>query len=140
MRLLLGNGADPKINTRPQHHAADGGGRHRLGVESGRASEEQVLEAVKLLVEEHGLDVNFVADTGETAMHAAAYRGANSVVQYLFDKRREARCRRQERPDAAAGRRRRRVRQFVRRAIRTRRCCCASSARKKFRVPVCART
>ena len=31
-------------------------------------------------------DVNFVADTGETAMHAAAYRGANSVVQYLFDK------------------------------------------------------
>ena len=30
--------------------------------------------------------MNFVADTGETAMHAAAYRGANSVVQYLFDK------------------------------------------------------
>jgi len=27
-----------------------------------------------------------VADTGETAMHAAAYRGANSVVQYLFDR------------------------------------------------------
>jgi ankyrin repeat protein len=23
---------------------------------------------------------------GETAMHAAAYRGANSVVQYLYDK------------------------------------------------------
>jgi len=44
-----------------------------------------VLEAVKLLVEEQHLDVNFVADTGETAMHAAAYRGANSVVQYLFD-------------------------------------------------------
>src|SRR5213076_1869659 len=44
-----------------------------------------VLEAVKLLVEEQKLDVNFVADTGETAMHAAAYRGANSVVQYLFD-------------------------------------------------------
>ena len=44
------------------------------------------FEAVKLLVEEVGADVNFVADTGETAMHAAAYRGANSVVQYLFDK------------------------------------------------------
>jgi ankyrin repeat protein len=51
-----------------------------------RASEEQVLEAVKFLVEECGADVNFVADTGETAMHAAAYRGANSVIQYLFDK------------------------------------------------------
>jgi ankyrin repeat protein len=27
-----------------------------------------------------------VSQLGETAMHAAAYRGANSVVQYLFDK------------------------------------------------------
>ena len=45
-----------------------------------------MLEAVKMLVEEQGADVNFVGDTGETAMHAAAYRGANSVVQYLFDK------------------------------------------------------
>ena len=51
-----------------------------------RASEEQVLEAVRLLVEEQGADVNVVSDVGETAMHAAAYRGANTVVQYLFDK------------------------------------------------------
>ena len=51
-----------------------------------RASEAQVLEVVKMLVEELGADVNFVADTGETAMHAAAYRGVNTVVQYLFDK------------------------------------------------------
>jgi ankyrin repeat protein len=50
------------------------------------ATEEQVLEAVKYLVEELEADVNFVADTGETALHAAAYRGANSVVQYLVDK------------------------------------------------------
>ena len=50
-----------------------------------RASEAQVLEAVQLLVEETGADVNFVSDVGETAMHAAAYRGANNVVQYLFD-------------------------------------------------------
>ena len=38
-----------------------------------------------MLVEECGADVNFLSDVGETAMHAAAYRGANSVVQYLFD-------------------------------------------------------
>ncbi|MCH8208543.1 MAG: ankyrin repeat domain-containing protein [Nitrospinae bacterium] len=50
-----------------------------------RASEAQVLEAVTLLVEELGADVNVISDVGETAMHAAAYRGANSVVQYLFD-------------------------------------------------------
>jgi ankyrin repeat protein len=41
---------------------------------------------VKLLVEEVGVDVNAANDVGETAMHAAAYRGANSVVQYLFDR------------------------------------------------------
>jgi ankyrin repeat protein len=45
-----------------------------------------VLDAVKLLVEETGADVNFANDVGETAMHAAAYRGTNSVVQYLYDK------------------------------------------------------
>ena len=45
-----------------------------------------MLEAVTLLVDEQGADVNAVSDLGETAMHAAAYRGADSVVQYLFDK------------------------------------------------------
>ena len=35
MRLLLENGADPKMNTAAQHHAADAGRGHRLGVESG---------------------------------------------------------------------------------------------------------
>ena len=87
MRLLLAHGADPKISTERQHHPADGGGGHRLGLEPGpRRPRSQVLEAVKLLVEELGADVNAVSDLGETAMHAAAYRGANSVVQYLFDK------------------------------------------------------
>ena len=66
-----------------------------------KASEADVLEAVKLLVEEHGLDVNFVADTGETAMHAAAYRGANSIVQYLFDRGAKLDVPRHERPNAA---------------------------------------
>ena len=93
-----------------------------------------MLEAVKMLVEEQGLDVNFVADTGETAMHAAAYRGANSVVQYLFDQRREARRGRQERPDAAAGRQRRRIRQFVRRATAHGRAA-AQARRKRNSVP-----
>jgi uncharacterized protein len=86
MRLLLQLGADPKINTgvniTPLMEAAG----IAWASNQDRASEAQVLEAVKLLVEELGADVNFVADTGETAMHAAAYRGANSVVQYLFDK------------------------------------------------------
>ena len=86
MRLLLENGADPKINTGLNINAVMLAAGIAWASNQDRASEEQVLEAVKMLVEELKFDVNFVADTGETAMHAAAYRGANSVVQYLFDK------------------------------------------------------
>jgi ankyrin repeat protein len=86
MRLLLEHGADPKMNTplniTPLMLAAG----IAWASNQDRASEEEVLDAVKMLVEELGADVNFVADTGETAMHAAAYRGANSVIQYLYDK------------------------------------------------------
>jgi len=86
MRLLLQNGADPKMNTPINITPLMLVAGIAWASNQDRASEEQVLEATKMLVEELGADVNFVADTGETAMHAAAYRGANSVVQYLFDK------------------------------------------------------
>jgi ankyrin repeat protein len=86
MRLLLENGADPKINTGVNITPLMAAAGIAWASNQDRASEEQVLEAVKLLVEEVGLDVNAVNDVGETAMHAAAYRGANSVVQYLYDK------------------------------------------------------
>ena len=86
MRLLLEHGADPKINTGLNITPLMAAAGIAWASNQDPAGEERVLEAVKLLVEELGADVNFVADTGETAMHAAAYRGANSVVQYLFDK------------------------------------------------------
>jgi Ankyrin repeats (3 copies) len=86
MRLLLANGADPTINTGVNMTPLMAAAGIAWASNQDKASEADVLEAVKLLVEEQGLDVNFVADTGETAMHAAAYRGANSVVQYLFDR------------------------------------------------------
>jgi hypothetical protein len=35
---------------------------------------------------ELGNDVNAMNDRGETALHGAAYRGANSIVEYLVDK------------------------------------------------------
>ena len=47
--------------------------------------ESEVLEAVKLCVE-LGNDVNAVNSDKETALHGAAYRGVNPVVQYLVDK------------------------------------------------------
>ncbi len=48
--------------------------------------EHDVLETVKLLVEELKADVNVRNDRNETAMHGAACRAADSVVQYLADK------------------------------------------------------
>jgi ankyrin repeat protein len=86
MRLLLENGADPKLKTYANITPLQLAAGIAWASNQDRASEAQVLEAVKLLVEECGADVNEKNDTGETAMHAAAYRGANSVVQYLRDK------------------------------------------------------
>jgi ankyrin repeat protein len=86
MRLLLANGADPTINTEENITPLMAAAGIAWASNQDRASEAQVLEAVKLLVEEQHADVNVVSDLGETAMHAAAYRGANDVVQYLFDK------------------------------------------------------
>ena len=87
MRLLLARGADPKINTDLNITPLMAAAGISWASNQDRASEAQVLEAVKILVEDCGLDVNFANDLGETAMHAAAYRGANNVVQYLYEKR-----------------------------------------------------
>jgi len=86
MRLLLAHGADPTISTEENITPLMAAAGIAWASNQDRASESQVLEAVKLMVDELGADVNAVSDLGETAMHAAAYRGANSVVQYLFDK------------------------------------------------------
>jgi len=86
MRLLLEHGADPKINTGTNITPLMASAGIAWASNQERAGEPQVLEVVKMLVEELGADVNFVADTGETALHAAAYRGVNSVIQYLFEK------------------------------------------------------
>jgi len=86
MRLLLAHGADPGIGTEENITPLMAAAGIAWASNQDRASESQVLEAVKLLVDELGADVNAVSELGETAMHAAAYRGANSVVQYLFDK------------------------------------------------------
>jgi ankyrin repeat protein len=76
MRLLLEHGADWKINTDLNITPLMAAAGISWASNQDKASEAQVLDAVKLLVEELGADVNFVDATGETAMHAAAYRGA----------------------------------------------------------------
>lgn len=83
MKLLLDHGADPKL--------ANKDGVTALSVAAGmgytdanRGTEAQALDAVKLSVS-LGLDVNAATDKGETPMHGAARRGANTIIQYLSD-------------------------------------------------------
>src|SRR5580658_9743900 len=83
MHLLLDHGADPKLANKDGTTAlivAAGAGY----TDSNRGTEPQALEAVKLCVS-LGLDVNAATDKGETAMHGAARRGANTIIQYLAD-------------------------------------------------------
>jgi len=85
MKLLLSKGADPKINTvlnvSALHVAAGIGWVEGITYEW---SPEQTFQAVKMLID-LGLDVNLQADTGRTALHGAAHKGRNDVVQILVD-------------------------------------------------------
>jgi ankyrin repeat protein len=89
MKLLLEAGANPKTanadNTTPLMVAA-GVDMWNPGEDGGSTpdAEPEALEAVKMLIA-LGNDVNAVNDRGETALHGAAYRGANTIVQYLVE-------------------------------------------------------
>ena len=85
IRALAAAGADLKIGTRenttPLMVAAG------VGLFEDRKEEPQkaATEAVKLLVE-LGADVNAAGEHGWTALHGAAYTGANATIQFLVDK------------------------------------------------------
>jgi len=83
MKLLLDHGADPKLANKDGVTAlsvAAGMGY----TDSNRGTEPQALDAVKLCVS-LGLDVNAGTDKGETPLHGASRRGANTIIQYLAD-------------------------------------------------------
>ena len=86
MRLLLEHGADPKIattnNTTPLMVAAGIGWVEGVTNEWGR---KENLEAVKMLLD-LGVDVNAVDGDGRTALHGAAHKGRNEVVQLLAER------------------------------------------------------
>ena len=90
MKLLLAAGADPlKPNadkTTPLMVAA-GVDLWNPGEDGGTlpGDEPEALEAVKMLVE-LGNDVNATNDRGESALHGAAYRGANTIIEYLVSR------------------------------------------------------
>jgi ankyrin repeat protein len=84
MRALLAVGADPRLTTNQGVNAlmaAAGAGwvdGESLTAEAG------ALDAVKFALQ-LGLDVNLANAAGETALHGAALRGADSIVQFLVE-------------------------------------------------------
>ncbi len=85
MRTLAALGSDPKISNADNATAlivAAGLGTRSPGEDAG--SESEVLEALQVALD-LGADVNAVDDSGETAMHGAAYKNAPAAVQFLAD-------------------------------------------------------
>ena len=84
VRALLASGADPFMTTdkgtAPLHVATWGGSPY-----AGDWTEDQkknLLDVTRLLVEK-GADVNSTGEHGWTALHGAAYKGVDAVVQFL---------------------------------------------------------
>jgi ankyrin repeat protein len=87
MRCLVVNGADATLMTAEgvtPLEAAAGVGVYRVSESPG--SNEEAMQAVELAYELGSRDVNWVDGNGNTPMHGAAMRGANPIVQFLFDK------------------------------------------------------
>jgi ankyrin repeat protein len=85
MRMLLDKGADPKLTTKDGNTAfmfAAGVGYRDKNT---RGSEPNALEAVKMLLA-NGIDVRQKNSRDETALHGAADRGADTIVQFLVDR------------------------------------------------------
>jgi ankyrin repeat protein len=88
MRMLFEAGADPRLTLKDRTTvamiAAAGGAVVGAYAAAIPVTEASSLEAIKLCVE-HGVDLNAFNTTGQTALHGATARGANSIVQYLAD-------------------------------------------------------
>jgi uncharacterized protein len=85
LKILLAHGADPKLTTKDENTAflfAAGVGYRDKNT---RGSEADALEGLKVLAA-LGVDWNQHNAKGETALHGAAGRGADNIVNYLVAK------------------------------------------------------
>lgn len=83
MRLLLAHGADTSVTTAGGSTALMAAAGAATYSGQGAGSEADALEAVTLLLDA-GADVHAADEAGNTALHGAANRGANSVVEQLL--------------------------------------------------------
>ncbi len=83
MRLLLAHGAETRVTTASGSTALMAAAGAATYAGQGAGSEADALEAVKLLLDT-GVDVHAADEAGNTALHGAANRGANSVVELLL--------------------------------------------------------
>lgn len=79
IRALLEGGANPAITQKDYSNTV----MVLLGARGG--NEAAILQAIKLCVE-HGLDVDAFNANGQTAVHLAVQKGADSIVRYLAEK------------------------------------------------------
>jgi ankyrin repeat protein len=84
MRALLAKGADPAIATKDGNTALQFAAGVGYRDKNTKGAETEALEALKIAVA-LGSDINGTNNRGETALHGAASRGADTLVQYLID-------------------------------------------------------
>jgi ankyrin repeat protein len=84
MKLLLEKGADPKLTLRDGTNALMIAAGEGYRDKNTRGTEAEALEAMKVAIGA-GLDLKQANRAGETALHGAASRGADTIVQYLVD-------------------------------------------------------
>ena len=88
MRLLLARGADANLATRAGINplmAAAGLGSKEEDATGRFKTEADAIEAIQLCLDA-GVDINAANGQGQTALHAAALKGWDKVVQFLADR------------------------------------------------------
>lgn len=87
MQVLLAKGADAKLTTKfdvTPLMAAAGLGTKEEDTTGRRKTEAEAIAAIKLCLDA-GVDVNAVDNHGDTALHGAAQKGYDQVVEFLAD-------------------------------------------------------
>jgi len=88
IQALLAKGADPKIPTKSgitPLMAAAGLGTKEEDTTARKKTEAEAIASIKLCLDA-GADVNTADGQGETALHGAAQKGWDQVVQFLADR------------------------------------------------------